>query len=180
MKLIRHSISNNFFYISMIIALASCSKKQPPKEQALDVTDLTAFPKEWVLAEDIAPPDSISRNYVIPVDSSNSFLGGISIKQNGTEWQMANSGFFYPGTYVIIACKRVNQEEMVYYNFELQTVQDTTKLKLSVNFRHGTGAAPQTSVFTCTTCEGHPDVQMVDKNMIDQFPKKSLSKLQYD
>jgi hypothetical protein len=133
-----------------------------------------------VLADDIAPPDAISRNYVIPLDSGNSFLGGITIKQNGSYWQMTNSGFFYPGTYLIKTCKRVNQEEMVYYNFELQSEQDTTKLKFSVNFRHGSGVAPQTSVFTCATCEEHPDVLMVDKNMVDKFPKKPVSKLQYD
>jgi hypothetical protein len=179
MKMIRISITSNLLCVAMLMALASCSNKQSA-DQPSDLTDLNNFPKEWVLADDIAPPDSITRNYIIPVDSSNSFLGGITIKQNGSDWQMTTSGFFYPGTYVIKSCKRVNEGEMVYYDFDLRSAQDTTKLKFSVNFRHGEGIAPQTSVFTCTTCEGHPDVQLVDKEKVNDFPKKSLSELQYD
>src|SRR5882757_1971961 len=165
------SFSNNLLCVSMILAMISCSRNQS-NEQVSDLSDLKYFPKEWVLADDIAPSDSISRNYVILLDSNNSFLGGISIKQNGGEWQMTTWGFFYPGSYVIKACKQVSEGEMVYYNFDLQGSQDTTKFKFSVNFRHGNGVAPQTSVFTCTTCEGNPDVQMVDKSMTDQFSKK--------
>jgi hypothetical protein len=170
-----------FFCISLIASLASCSNKKQSADQLGDLTALQDFPKEWVLVDDIAPPDSITRNYVILTDSSNSFIGGISIKKNGNDWEMTNSGFYYPGTYLIKSCKRTNESEMVYYDFDLQSKQDTITLKFKVNFRHNPGqSADVPSVFTCNSCEDHPDVLLAEKAVVDQYTKKSVGSLQYD
>src|SRR6185369_3372727 len=153
MKSIRISNSIGICCFSLLLVMISCSKKQQSADQPGDFTALQDFPKEWVLVADLAPPDSITRDFVILVDSSNVFLGGITIKQNGSDWQMINSGFFYPGTYLIKNCKRTSAGEMVYYDFNLQSTQDTTTMKFNVNFRHHPeDSAALTSVFTCTSC----------------------------
>ncbi len=181
MKSFRIFSSACIVFLTLITSLTSCTKKETSTDAPGDLTDLQGFPKEWVLVDDIAPPDSITRNYVIPVDSSNSFIGGITIKQNGSDWQMINEGFFYPGTYVIKNCKRRNEAEMVYYEFDLRSTQDSTQLTFTVNFRHHPeDPAAITSVFTCSSCEDHPDVQMAEKSLVNRFPIKPLSELQYD
>jgi len=180
MKLKKHSSPVCIFYLSLIAALTSCTGKQTT-DQVGDLTDLKDFPKEWVLIEDIAPSDSISRNYVVMLDSSTSFLGSSSIKQSGNKWQMINSGFYYPGTYLIKNCKRSSEGELVYFDFLLQNTQDTTTLKLKVNFRHNPGQSDDVpSVFTCTTCETNQDVLMAEKEFVDKFPKRTVESLQYD
>jgi hypothetical protein len=162
-------------------ALTSCTSKQQSTDKVGDLTDLKDFPKEWILAADLAPEDSVGRNYVILIDSSNSFLGGITIKQNGNDWQMINSGFYYPGTYTIKNCKRTNQAEMVYFDFDLENVQDTSKIKLNVNFRHDPGQADNIpSVFTCTTCDNRVDALLIEKNTVNSYTKKALKSIQYD
>jgi hypothetical protein len=164
----------------IVTALLSCTGKQS-SNQASDFADLKDFPKAWVLAEDIAPPDSIGRSYVVMLDSSTSFLGSSVITQNGTNWQMINSGFYYPGTYLIKTCKKSSEGDVVYFDFNLQNTQDTTTLKLKVNFRHNPGQSDNVpSIFTCTTCDSNQDVLMVEKALIDKYPKKSLESLQYD
>lgn len=174
------SFPTRHFYFFLIGFLMSCTNKQQSKDPVGDITDLKDFPKEWVLAGDVAPPDSISRNYVVLVDSSNSFVGSSTIQQNGDTWQMINSGFYYPGTYLIRSCKRATEGEMVYYDFDLRNTQDTT-LKLKVNFRHNAGESDDVpSVFTCTTCDSNQDVLMVEKNVTDKFSKKNIVSLQYD
>lgn len=168
------------FFLSLMIALVSCAGKQS-NDQTGDLSDLKDFPKEWVLIEDIAPADSINRSYVVMLDSNTSFLGSSIIKQNGNDWQMDNSGFYYPGTYLIKNCKKISEGEMVYYDFDLQSTQDATILKIKVNFRHNPGQADDVpSVFTCTTCDSNQDVLMVEKSLVDKYPKKSLESLQYD
>ena len=164
-----------------IIALTSCTSKQNSADQTGDVADIKDFPKEWVLAEDLAPPDSISRNYVVVVDSANSFLGSSTIQQTGDRWQMTNLGFYYPGTYIVKNCRKITEGEMVYFDFDLQNTQDTSMLNLKVNFRHNPGQSDNVpSVFACTTCDNHEDVLMVEKSMVNKFQKKSLESLQYD
>ena len=166
--------------VLLFIVLVSCTSRQST-DQTGDITDLKDFPKEWVLVDDLAPPDSISRNYIVPVDSSNSFLATLIITKNGNEWQMTNSGFYYPGVYVIKNCKRTTESEMVYYDFDLQNIQDTSQLKLNVNFRHNPDQADNVpSVFTCLTCDNHEDVLMTEKTTVDKFPKRELKTLQYD
>jgi hypothetical protein len=180
MKLTNTCSALGIFSISLIIMLASCSSKQS-NDQGGSLTDLADFPKEWILIEDIAPPDSISRNYVVILDSSSSFLGSSIIKQNGSHWQMTNSGFYYPGTYLIKNCVRSNEGDVVYYDFDLQNTQDTTTLRLKVNFRHNPGQADDVpSVFTCSSCDGNQDVLMAEKRLAGKFPKKTLESLQYD
>jgi hypothetical protein len=180
MKPFRPFSSNHLLFFTLMAALISCTGKKQPAEQPSDITGLKDFPKEWTLVEDISPPDSTVRQYVIPVDSSSSPVGSIIIKQNGNDWQMINSGFFHPGTYVIKNCKRADDGQMLYYDIDLQSTQDTTTLKFSVNFRQGQGDAPQVSIFTCNSCEDYPKVYLVDKEIVGHFPKKPLSELQYD
>jgi hypothetical protein len=54
------------FFSSLVFAISSCTKKQNANDGDSDLSDLKNFQKEWVLVEDLAPPDSINRNYVIP------------------------------------------------------------------------------------------------------------------
>lgn len=174
-------LSSPTVLILVIGLLTSCTNKQQSTEQVGDVADLKDFPKEWVLSGDIAPSDSISRNYVVLVDSSNSFLGSSIILQKGDKWEMTNSGFYYPGTYLITNCKKSTEGEMVYFDFDLKNTQDTTTLKLKVNFRHNPGQSDDVpSVFTCTSCDNNQDVLMVEKSVMDKFSKKSIESLQYD
>lgn len=163
-----------------LLLLTSCTNKQS-SDESVDLIGLKDFPKEWVLVDDIAPSDSIIRKYVILMDSGGVFTGSISIKQTGSDWQMTNAGFYYPGTYLIKNCKRTSEGENVYYDFDLQNTQDTNKLRLKVNFRHNPGESDDVpSVFTCATCENNSDVLMVEKTLADKFPKKSAASLQYD
>lgn len=165
----------------LVITLLSCSSRQKSADQLTDVADLKDFPKDWVLAEDIAPSDSINRNYVVLLDSANSFLGSSVIQQNGDRWQMTNTGFYYPGTYLIKICKKTTEGEMVYFDFDLQNMEDSTMLKLKVNFRHNPGQSDDVpSVFTCTTCDNIQDILLVEKSMVDKYQKKSVGSLQYD
>jgi hypothetical protein len=178
MKPLHLFFSSFLFCYALIAVLISCSNKQQQAEQPGDITDLKDFPKEWTLVQDIAPPDSTA-HYVIPIDSNNLPIGSIIVKQNGSDWQMINSGFFYPGTYVIKNCKRADEGQMFYYDIVLQSTQDTTRLKFSVNFRQGQ-ADGQASIFTCLSCEDYPKVILVDKEIVGRFSKKPLNELQYD
>lgn len=145
-----------------------------------DLTDLQDFPKEWILVADIAPSDSSSRNYVALVDSSNSFLGSSVINKNGNDWQMTNSGFYYPGTYLIRNCKKTTEDQVVYYDFDLKNGKDTI-LHLQVNFRHNPGQSDDVpSVFRCTTCDSNQDALMAERTVSKKFQKRSVQSLQYD
>jgi hypothetical protein len=179
MNLTRTSI----FFCLLIISVTSCSKKQSteqPAAQSFDVSDLKDFPKEWVMAEDTGA-DSLKQTFVIPVDSANAIVGTITIVQNGSEWQMINKGFYAPGTYTIKNFKLANDGgQLVFYDVLLQSTQDTTTVKLSINFNQVTGDEIVASPFTCLTCYDYPKVQMIEKPIAARVPKKPMSELQYD
>jgi hypothetical protein len=183
MKSVRSSNTSCLFCFLLIISLASCSKKQAteqPANQSYDVSDLKDFPKEWVLAED-THTDSLKQNFVIPVDSANEIVGSITIVQNGNEWQMITKGFFAPGTYVVKNFAQAHDGgTLVFFDALLQNTQDTTTLKLSINFNHPEGNEIMASAFTCLNCYDYPKVQMIEKSIAARVPKKPLSELQYD